>query len=291
VAVLVVGIGAVSTAATLIRLTPAPPLVVATYRLLIAAAVLAVPALLRARAEITTLTSRDVSLVALAGAALATHFALWISSLQNTSVASSVVLVTTNPLWVALAAPFVLGERIRTSLALGIGIAFLGGVAIAWGDAARGGDAALGDVQALGGAWAAAAYFLIGRGLRDRFTLLAYVSLVYTVAGAVLLVATIAAGLPLGGYPSTTWLNLFLLALVPQLVGHSSFNWALAHLPATFVAGAVLGEAVGSALLAWAALGEVPPPATVAGGALVIAGLAVAAQGEWRGRGASPVVD
>lgn len=279
-AVLFFGVLCVSTAALFIRLADAPPLVTAAWRLTFASLILVPAALATARDELFALSRADLGRALAAGAMLALHFALWITSLEHTTVASSVVLVTTSPLWVGLAAPFVLKEGVSRQLHLGIVMAFAGGALIGWGDTAIGGTAVLGDALAVGGAIAVAGYFLIGRHLRARLRLLPYVALVYGTAAVLLMAAAILAGNRMTGYPASTWTCFALLALVPQILGHSSFNWALQHLSTTYVAGSVLGEPLGSTLLAWWILNEPPPPATIAGGTLILAGLAVATRAE-----------
>ncbi len=289
--VLVVGVVSVSTAAILIRLAEAPPLVTAAWRLSLASAIVVPTALVMARAELRALSAQDLKIALLSGSALAVHFALWIASLDHTSVASSVVLVTTTPLWVGLGAPFLLREAVSRSLMTGIAVAFLGGVVIGGGDLARGGGELYGDLLAVGGALAAAAYFMLGRRLRARLSLISYVALVYGAAAVVLVATALIAGEPLTGYPRQTWLSFALLAVVPQIIGHSSLNWALHHLSSTLVAGTVLGEPLGSTLLAWLILDEIPPGATLLGGVLILTGLTLAARGEGpaiAGRGMAP---
>jgi drug/metabolite transporter (DMT)-like permease len=276
------GVGCVSTAAVLIRLADAPPLAIAAWRMTLASAIVVPLAGSHQPARAAVPSPSDRRRALMAGAALAVHFALWITSLQLTSVASSVVLVTTNPLWVGLAAPFLLGEMPGAAMWSGIVTAFAGGAVIAWNDASGGQHALSGDLLALGGAIAAASYFLLGRRVRAHLGLLEYVAVVYTTAALCLVAAAVAAGVPLLGYPSRTWLCFAALAVVPQVLGHSSFNWALEHLSATMVAVAILGEAVGSVALARWILGERPSPATLFGACLVLLGLAMAVVGEAR---------
>jgi drug/metabolite transporter (DMT)-like permease len=290
VLVLIIGVASVSTAAVLIRLIDAPPLVIAAYRLVIASAIVVPSAVLLTHRDLESMTRHDVLRAMAAGLFLALHFALWITSLAHTSVASSVVLVTTTPLWVSLAAPFALHERVQRSMYAGVAVAFVGVFVIARGDVTVGGHALFGDLLALGGALAAAAYFLIGRGVRHRVPLLPYVAVSYGTAAIALLAAAVLTRAPMSISDSTTWTYLVLLAVVPQIVGHSSFNWALARLSAPFVAATVLGESVGSTLLAWMVLGEVPPTTTVMGGALILAGLFVAARAEARREPEHPTV-
>jgi drug/metabolite transporter (DMT)-like permease len=214
---------------------------------------------------------------------LALHFGLWIASLEQTSVASSVALVTVHPLIVAISAPVVLGERVPRRLWLGVVLACLGSAVISLGDAGEPRRLA-GDMLALGGGLAFAAYVIVGRGLRSGMDLPMYLALVYSFAAAFLLVASLAAGAPLTGFSTGTWAAFVAMALIPQLIGHSSFNWALQHVSATVVSATIVGEVAGSALLAWAVLAEPPPPTAVAGGGLILAGLILAGSSERRAR-------
>ena len=287
--VLLSGILAVSTASIFIRCAQpaASSLTIAAGRLVFATLALAPLALTRHRAALARLTARELRLAALAGLFLAAHFALWIASLERTTVASSVVLVTTTPLWVGLLSPLFLREPLTRRLALGIALALAGGVIVGLGGAggthaaagAAPGGALLGDLMALSGAWMMAGYLMAGRRLRAGLTLVPYVFVVYGIAAALLTVAMAATGRSLFGLAPATYLWLALLALVPQLLGHSSFNWALRYLPAAFVAVALLGEPVGSSALAFGLLHEVPTPLELGGAALILGGIAVAALG------------
>ncbi len=274
---LAAGVLAVSWAAILVRLADAAPLAIAAWRLVLAGAATAAFALLRRRAELAALARGERVLLAAAGLALALHFATWIASLRLTSVASSVALVTTSPVWVALLSRAFLRERIPARVALGIALAVAGGAAMAGGDVSLGRSALLGDALALAGALAAAAYFVLGRRVRARLSLGAYVGVVYPVAAAGVLALAVAAGAPLRGYAARTWGALALLALGPQLVGHSLLNWSLRWLSGTFVAVAILAEPVVSILLAIPVLGERPSGIQIAGGAVLLAGVALAA--------------
>lgn len=271
-----VGVVAISCAAVLVRLADAPPLVVAAYRLLIASAVLLPIGLLRVRAEMRSLLWGQWRLLSLAGALLALHFALWIASLSYTSVTSSVVLVTATPLFVAVASWLLFRERLRKATFVGVAISLVGALVIGYSGLTRGGAAMSGNLLALSAALAMAGYLLVGRYLRREAGLLAYTTVVFSSAAAALLMVVVVWGSPLYGYDVETYAAVFALALVPQLVGHMSLNWALKYLPATMVTVAVLGEPVGASVLAWAALGESPDGLEVAGGVLILAGVLLA---------------
>lgn len=296
--VLLAGVLAVSTAAIFIRMAQAggaASIVIAAVRLSLAALILAPLALTRHRADLRRLTGRQWLLALLSGTFLALHFAVWITSLEYTSVASSVVLVTTTPLWVALLSPLVLRERIGRAAVIGLALALTGGTIIGAGDACTwqsgslscpppeaffSGRAFLGDLLALAGAWMAAGYMLVGRKLRAQMALVPYIFVVYGMAAVVLTILMfVMAGTP-PGYPPLIYLWLVLLALVPQLFGHSTFNWALKYLPASFVAVALLGEPVGSTVLAYLVFQEAPGWIKAGGAALILAGIWLASRAE-----------
>lgn len=270
--VLAVGVLAVSSAAVLIRLADAPALVIASYRLGIASVLLS-PLVLRRPRRITSLGIRELGWLVLSGGFLALHFGFWISSLHYTSVASSVVFVTSSPLMVALASWLLLRERISRREVAGITLGIVGGVVIALGDWRLGREELLGDLLALAGAVAVTGYLTIGRWARADKPVLAYVGVVYPTAAALLVGATAVSGASFTGYPASTYLWLVMVALIPQVVGHTSFNWVLRHVTATVVAITVMAEPVLASALAWVVLDEAPPVTSVIGGALILSGV------------------
>jgi drug/metabolite transporter (DMT)-like permease len=211
---------------------------------------------------------------------LALHFATWITSLAHTSVAASVVLVSTNPVFVGLASHLLLRERLSQRLVAALIIATTGSALIGLSDLRAGARPLWGDVLALTGAIAAAGYFLIGRRLRARLSLLTYVFPVYGTAALALTGLLLASNLPPLPRQPRTWLWLLLMAAGPQILGHSSLNWALRYLSATYVTIAILGEPIGSTLLAWWLLREPPTLWAVVGGVLILAGIAIASHAE-----------
>jgi drug/metabolite transporter (DMT)-like permease len=277
---LAMGIVAVSFASIFIRLAEAPPLVIAASRLTIASLILAPAALIRARDELRALNRGDLGLALLSGLFLGLHFATWISSLEYTSVASSVVFVDTSPLFVGLASHLLLKERVSRQMSAGIAVAVLGGIIIGYGDFGLGARELFGDFLALAGAMAVSGYFLVGRKLRRKLSLLSYIFLVYATAAAFLVVLCLVTGHTFSGYSWQTYLMFLLLAVVPQIIGHSSFNWALRYLPATFVGVGTLGEPVGSTILAYFVLDEVPTLAKIGGGALILIGIYISSRAE-----------
>lgn len=274
---LVTGVLAVSTGAIFARLSEASPLVTAAWRVGLATLVIAPFAWWRARAELRALSRRELGLAALSGLLLALHFAMWISSLSYTTVANSVVLVNTNPVWVALLTPLFTRDRVTRRAWLGVLVSVAGGGVIGFGDFAGGSRALLGDGLALAGGLAAAGYLLLGRRLRERLSLVAYVTVCYGSAAVVLWVAVLAAGLPVTGFSAPTWGAFLGMALVSQSLGHTSYNWALKYFGASVIAVSLLGEPVLSSLAAWWLFGEALTWVKAAGAALILAGIYLSA--------------
>lgn len=293
--VLLGGITAASTSSIIIRMAQGlglPSISIAAGRMLLASLILLPVVLLRGRAELRAIGRRDVLLGVAAGLFLAAHFAAWITSLAYTSVASSAALVCTNPLWVGLASWLLLRERLAPATLLGIALTLGGSVVISISDSggAAGPNALLGNGLALLGAMAGSGYFLLGRDLRRRISILTYIFLAYSTAALALLALALAVGpgdtallaatAPIGELAIPGWALLLGLALGPQLLGHTAYNWSLRYLSATFVAVAMLGEPIGSALLALWLLGEGFQPLQLAGFVLLLVGIATAARAE-----------
>lgn len=276
--VLLVSIAAVSTASILIRLTDAPPMAIATWRLALSTLMLLPFFLSRGGvSKLRAMGRGDLLTLAGVGVVLAVHFATWITSLSYTSVASSVIFVHVDPIFVALVSHFVLGERVSRRVALGIGVAFVGASIIAFGDLGVGGENLVGDALSLVGAIALGLYIMAGRKLRQRLDLTTYVTPVYAVSAAVLAIGSVAVGAPLAGYDSGVILMFAAIALVPMIFGHTLYNWALRWISAPVVSISLLGEPVGASLLAFLILGESPGPLTLVGGAVTLAGILVCA--------------
>jgi drug/metabolite transporter (DMT)-like permease len=261
---------AVSAAAILIRLAEAPAIAVAFWRCALGAALLLPPALMR-RERFPR--GRDLYVGVASGVALGAHFGFWISSLDHTSVAASVVLVSTQPVFVAILAYLLFGERTSPLSFAGI-LAALAGTAVIAGDDSVGSAALLGNALALVGAVTIAIYVLIGRSSRTGgIGVLPYSVVVYSAAALALLPVALLFEVRLWGYSGETWLWLWAITLGPQIMGHTVFNWALRYVEAPVISGTILAEPVVSALLAWLILSEKPGVATVVGGAVVLSGL------------------
>jgi drug/metabolite transporter (DMT)-like permease len=277
---LVVGVLAVSTGAIFARLADAPALVIAAYRVGLAAMILVPLALWQVGDELRRLTRRDIGLALVSGTFLALHFATWISSLFYTSIANSVVLVNTNPLWVAVLTPLVTRERIGRGKLFGIVLSVIGGGVIGAGDFALGGRALLGDGLALAGSICAAVYLLLGRTLRRKLSLLAYISVCYGSAAVVLWMAVLALGLPVTGFSGQTVAAFWAMALVPQLIGHTSYNWSLRWFSTGLVAVTLLGEPIGATILGYLIFDEGLTPLKLVGGGLILTAIYITATSE-----------
>ena len=291
---LLTAILAVSTSSIFIRFaqTDAPSLVIAALRLTCATLLLAPLAWTRHRGELETLGRKEIIPGAIAGIFLAVHFATWISSLAYTSVASSVVFVSTGPLWVALLSPVLLHERLTRAVLIGLTIAVLGGIIVGVSDACTWdaglqcpelnkimeGRAMWGNFLALAGAWTVSGYLMIGRKLRTKISLIPYIFLVYGMSAIVLIIMMLVSGHSALGYPARTYGWIFLLAAFPQLIGHSTYNWVLRYIPATLVAIITLVEPIGSAILAYFVLRETPSNGVLFGGLLILLGIYLASR-------------
>jgi len=286
---------AVSTSSIFIRFAQmdgAPSLVIAALRLTFASLLIAPVALTRHLDEIKRFTKTEILLGVFSGMFLAAHFATWITSLEYTSVASSVVFVGTGPLWVALLAPMLLKEHISRTAVIGLTLAVIGGMVIALADACTWdqglicpalddilhGRAMWGNFLALTGAWAVTGYLIIGRKLRAETSLVPYIFLVYGIAAIFLIIFMFVSGNSPFGYEAKTYGWIFLLAAIPQVIGHTTYNWTLKYLTATLVSVTVLGEPIGSATLAFFILKETPSPMTIAGGVLILFGIVLSSR-------------
>jgi drug/metabolite transporter (DMT)-like permease len=272
---LTVGVVAVSTSAPLIREIEAPALATAAWRNLLAAAVLsvAVAGSRSLRAAATSLSRHERRLVALAGLLLAGHFATWVPSISRTTVASSVALVCTQPVWTALLAR-VRGRPVGGRSWVGIALALSGVVLLTGVDVALDADALVGDALALAGGVMAAGYVTAGAEVRRTVPNGVYTLGCYAIAGLLVGGLALGAGDAVAGYDGRTWALLVGLTVGPQLLGHSVFNRMLPAVGATVVSVAVLLEVIGASLLAWWWTGEVPPVAAVPAAALLLAGVA-----------------
>lgn len=286
--VLALALLGISTSGPLARLSHAPPLAIATWRLGFSLLIVAVPLLYtRGWKQWRTLERKDVAIAIAAGAFLAVHFWSWIASLGMTTVAASVLLVNLHPVAMIVGSALWLGEKPTRRQLLGTAIGLCGAAIVAWGDfsvstAGAGvrtrGTELLGDALALIGALTVSFYYLSARRLRAKFDVWPYVMLVYGTCFVVLLIFSGVAGVALTPQPVRELSIFAAIALGPMLLGHTGFNWALKHVSAPTVSLVMLGEPVGATLIALAvpAIAEVPSARTVVGGAVILAGIVLA---------------
>ncbi|MFC4559907.1 DMT family transporter [Virgibacillus kekensis] len=270
----VVGVIAVSSSAILVRLAgEAPAAVIALYRLLLAVIIMSPYVLLKNRREFKSIQKKDLLFSVLAGVFLALHFILWFESLNYTSVASSVVLVTLQPIFAFIGTYFFFSERFSPGAVISMIIAIFGSIIISWGDFQISGLALLGDLLALLGAVMVTAYFLLGQQVRKRLSLMTYTFVVYGISSITLILYNLAVQNPFFGYPADHWLYFLGLAIIPTFFGHTLFNWALKWLSTSTISMGIVFEPIGASILAYFILGEVVTWSQLLGGTIVLFGL------------------
>lgn len=278
--VLAIGVMGVSSGAIFARYADAHALVKSAYRLGIASSILVPVALIFHRREYRNLARRDFALAVTAGFFLALHFAAWISSLDYTTVASSVMLVNTIPIWVVLINMFTGRGAPSRTMWFCVAMSVVGAAVIGWGDMAFSGETLFGDALAVAGAMAAAVYILCGKEVRKKISVTPYIALCYGSAAVFMWIAVLALGLDFIGFTKATWGAFFGMALVSQIIGHSSYNWALGQFSAGFVAIMLLGEPIGSTILAYFLFDETPAPIKILGCALLLSSIVISARQE-----------
>jgi drug/metabolite transporter (DMT)-like permease len=290
-ALIAVAVVAVSTAAPLIRAAHAPALAVAFWRNALAVAVLVPFTATRRRTEIATLGRPQRRGAVAAGVLLGAHFSTWVPSLSFTTVASSVALVATQPVWAAVLARL-RGDHVPLWAWAGIAVAVGGAVLLTGVDFTLSGRALVGDLLALAGGMLAAAYVTVGSEVRQTVSTTVYTTICYSTAAAALLAGCLAGGQPVTGYETSTWVALLALAAGPQLLGHSVVNRVLRTTSATVVSVAILFEIVGSTFLAWLVFGEAPPAGAYPAAVLIVTGVVlVVLSGRQPAVSGAPVVE
>jgi drug/metabolite transporter (DMT)-like permease len=269
---LFIGVAAVSTSAIFVKLATAPSSIIAAYRLLFSVLLMA-PLIIRQRADLRQIHKKDWLFLWVAGIFLALHFILWFESLRYTSVASSVVLVSLQPLFSFIGGYLIFREKLTNKGAFASTLAFGGSVIIGWGDFQIGGAALWGDILALLGAGAVTVYWLIGQNLRQRIPVMTYTFVVYGTSTITLVLYNTASSFPFFPYPRKDWVMFLLLAFVPTLLGHSVFNWIIKWINASTISISLLGEPVGAAFLAYWILSEKITIMQWIGGTIIIAGI------------------
>ncbi|MGJ7920029.1 DMT family transporter [Neobacillus sp. LXY-4] len=270
---LAIGVLSVSTSAIFVKMSSAPAGVIAFYRLFFSVMFMFPVFLIKYVPELRLITKRDWILSGMSGVFLAFHFILWFESLNYTSVASSTVLVTLQPLF-AFAGTYLFFKEKLSGKAIISGItAVLGSGIISWGDFRISGSALFGDLLALIACALITAYLLFGQTIRKRLSLITYTFVVYSICSITLFVYVLATGDSFIGYDMQTWSNFILLALVPNLLGHTLFNWTLKWFSTSTISVAILFEPVGATILAMYFLSERVIWTQIVGGIIVLAGI------------------
>ena len=273
---------AVSFSAIFIRWSDAHPLVIATYRMGITSLILLPLVVARNLEDLKKINKREYLFMIAVGMVLALHFGTWITSLKETSVSSSVILVTSHPLFVAIVSHYIFQEKLKTIGYVGIVIAFCGIIVLTVGDLGLGGSNFRGDVLALIGSIAAGTYILGGRKARRSVPLIPYVFIVYSICTICLLMVSIIISAPLYPLPLREYELFILMAIVPTILGHTFYNYALKYVKAQIVSVSLLGEPIGSSILAFILLSEPAPRLTIIGGCLILPGIYLAYIGRKR---------
>jgi drug/metabolite transporter (DMT)-like permease len=278
---LTVAVVAVSSSAPLIAYAAAPALAIAFFRNAVATVALAPVVAVTRRQEVTKLGWRGAGACALAGVALAGHFGTWVPSAKFTTIAAATALVATQPVWQGLIA-LAQGRRLPGVVWLGVAVAVVGAVVATGSDFTASGRAFVGDLLALAGGLMGAVYTALGERARATTSTTTYTAICYGACSLVLLVACLAGGVRLHGYPAATWLAILAMTAGPQLLGHSMFNYALHRVAATTVSVLLLLEVPGAALLGWVWLGQAPRTGELPGLGLLVAGVAIVVLGARR---------
>lgn len=256
--ILFAGVFALSTSAIFVKTAQAPSSVTAFYRLFLAAVVL-LPFLIcrrENRQEIKRITAYQWQLIVSAGLFLALHYVLWFESLRFTSVASSTVLVCLQPLFALALERCISHKKLKRTAIMGCFIALCGSVIIGSGDFQISGKSLLGDILAFVAAGIIALYFFIGEKVRKDLSAVTYSTLSYFFSAAVLVIYSLICKEPLWGFPQQTWLAFIGLAVISTIGGQFIFNLLLKKVPASAVTMSILGEPIGTCILAYLLLQE-----------------------------------
>jgi len=275
---LIIGMFGVSFAAVLITMSDSHPITIAAWRMLFAVLMLLPFTLFLRRKELMSLKPMDIVFLSLVGVILAIHFTLWNTSLVYTTVAPSTLLVTSHPILVAVVSHYFFKDRLSKVQAIGIGLAFLGVIVLVLKDLVTfdlTSSHFIGCVLAFFGGMAAGIYYLSGRRVRAKTSLLTYVTVVYSACAISLFAAGFVGGVDLTPTGGREYLIFGALALIPTIFGHTIHNFVLKHLKAFVVSVSLLGEPVGAAILALIVFWPDQRPSiyTIIGGVVILGGI------------------
>ncbi|OXB92798.1 DMT family transporter [Parageobacillus galactosidasius] len=284
---LFVGVISVSTSAILVKWAHAPASVIAFYRLFFTVLFMT-PLFVKYVSELKMISKREWIFSIISGVLLAFHFILWFESLNYTSVTSSVVLVTLQPLFAFIGGYVFFKERLTAGSFLSALLAIVGSIIISWGDFRISGKALFGDILALLACAMVTGYWLFGQELRKRLSLMTYTYIVYGISSLTLFLYVLAFQFPLFSYRKIDWICFILLAIVPTLLGHSLMNWSVKWVSAATISMSILFEPVGATILAYFLLGEIIQPSQLMGGIFILTGIGTYLWGENR-KGSLPI--
>ncbi|MFD4930087.1 DMT family transporter [Peribacillus butanolivorans] len=275
--ILFFGVFALSTSAIFVKLADAPATITAFYRLFFATIML-LPFLLinkRNRHELYSLSKKHWGLGLLSGLFLAVHYVLWFESLNYTSVASSTVIVTLQPLFSMVGGYFLFKERFSKGAVIGCLVAIAGSIVIGWQDFQISGQALFGDILAFFAAGVITAYFFVGQHVRKKLSLIPYSVIGYASSALFLCIFAFSQQTSFVGYSTQTWLSFIGLAFIATILGQTIFNWLLKWLSTSVISMSILGETIGTCILAYFILDEVISIQQGMGIALILIGLAL----------------
>lgn len=255
---LLIGVMALSASAIFVKLANAPSSIMAFYRIFFSFCVIFIFTISKkdTRKELLSLSKKEIILGIISGISLALHYFLWFQSLNLTSVASSTVIVTLQPLFAFVAGYLFFKERYTKLAVLGFIIAVIGSVIIGWGDFQLSSRALIGDLLAFISAGFISTYFIIGQYTRARLSTFSWITLTYFFAFVFLGILSLIMKIPFTGYSLNTWFNIFGITLISTLLGQVIFTWLLKYFPATVISMTILGEAVGTSILGYFILHE-----------------------------------
>ena len=288
---IIIAVIACSFGSIFIRFSDAEPLAIAFYRLLFTTLLLLPFVIMRSRDELKNLGGKNIGIMIAIGLVLSFHFSMWVTSLELTTVASSVILVTAHPILVGSISHFVLKDRLSRLNFVGIFVAIAGIIVLTWGGFSGGeltSDMALGDVLAFLAGLCAGIYLLGGRKMRASISLITYAFLVYLFCTIFLLVQCLVTSTTIYPLPANEYWLFLAMALIPGILGHTLYNWSLKHVTATIVSVSLLGEPIGASILALLILKEMPGVFVLIGGPIVLAGILLASVRKRKRRKSGP---
>lgn len=270
---IMIGVISMALSAIFVKLATADAGAIAFYRMLFSVLFMLPFFLLKYRREVFLLEKKDWIFSTIAGVFLAFHFILWFESLNYTSVASSTVLVTLQPIFAFVGTYFFFKERLSFKIILSAVIAIIGSIIISWGDFKLSGTAFFGDMLALAACGLITVYLLFGQDVRKRLSLITYTFIVYSISTITLFFYVLIKNESFGPYPESDWFWFVMLALIPNFLGHTLFNWSLKWVSTNVISIAILFEPVGASILAFYVFHESLATSQIAGGLIVIAGI------------------